>query len=252
MAFPILAVASFVGGLLGSSAQRRAEERARKQQLAWLQEYYGPSMRVRRQLEGKLGKESPLLAAQHQFALQDINQEEAAQLTGSEGYWKRMGNEGRARGEKWRLRGEATRARAEEALSYGQNQQQYKDYVMRMILGSGGPEGQAIGEVIRDRGAIQSSFLGQVGTGLGTFLGALDQGKKSTASALPAKKATAASATRSPVRSQTAIEDTPLLDRPTLDKELLPDTDRKPWRQRTAWRGPSSGRRWPRYLPARM
>jgi len=154
--------AQIVGGML----QARAGEKALQEQMAWLQQFYAPEMAARQQLMTRLGKESPLLAAQHTRRERQIRESAEARGAVERAIGRRTGV---ARtGALGRIEAEKEEALSQEALSYGERQQAEIDKVINSLLGRG-EAGPAISGVLGKMGEMETGVYGQIGEALGTY-----------------------------------------------------------------------------------
>jgi len=165
----------------GSFMQASAEQAALDEKLTWMKDYYAPELAARKNLMGKLGKESPLLAARHKENVRRVQQQEASAKALARGRAERLGTPGAGRYEAARVSASATDLLNKENLEYAQLQQEQLDRTIGALLGRG-EAGMAIAGAMGEKGAIGSSLIGDIGTALGGYTG-----KKSTAELNTAK-----------------------------------------------------------------
>lgn len=133
-------------GMLGSSAQKKKQDRLAKQMAESAQVASNKLMGFAtpllnqankgitnyadllfNQIGSQVGKESAILKAQHGTNLTNINRNKEGALANSLMNWQATGNAGRGRGEAIRINQNATEAANAENLGYGIGQQNYKD-----------------------------------------------------------------------------------------------------------------------------
>lgn len=149
------AALGIAGSLFGANrAQRAANQQANtileanQERTAMLRELAAPYEeaglygmdRLKALISGSLapavGRESPILAGEHQENLLGIGRDTGRQLAGSTRYWTGAGNVGRGRGEGLRIQRAGTDARNRENLRYGGLQEDYKDRALGRYQGA--------------------------------------------------------------------------------------------------------------------
>jgi len=147
--------------LLGGWLQAGSERRALQKQLAWLREFYAPEMAARKELMGRLGKVSPLLATQHERRERQIRERFAGREAAERAIGRRTGAE--RLGALGRIEAKREEALSSEALSYGERQQAEIDRVINALLGRG-EAGPAIAGVMREMGRVTQGIPEALGT----------------------------------------------------------------------------------------
>ena len=145
MAFPIAAVLGLAGSYFGAQAQKKAAEKqaaaiqaAANKQAATLRglaapykgllDYSLPATKslVDTQIMPTVGKEDPLLTAEHGMNLTGIGRGTNRALAKSKSYWTGTGNVGKLRGEQLAIGQSGVEATNRENLGYGTSQANYK------------------------------------------------------------------------------------------------------------------------------
>ena len=170
MPFPFMAsVAAAQAGMsyLNSASQRRAQRRY----MEYMKRLDAPRMKAQSFLAGKIGAESPRLAAAHRLSMQNIGQSAATQGASSRGFWKRSGNEARGRGESMQIEDAARRARNEASLGYAGAQEEYGMAPAYALAGGSMAAGMGAGQGILGQGQAGQDLLGDMSGILGSVTG---------------------------------------------------------------------------------
>ena len=142
------------------------------------------------QYGAQVGKNDPLLAAEHGQNVTDINRAKTRALLNSSRFWGVTGNAGRGRGEALRIGQTATETENRENLSYGGLQRDFRQQALDRWFGATGQlagiGGQGTNLAVHaagiQAGGVQtaagmkadaaSSLYGDIGAGLGSISGA--------------------------------------------------------------------------------
>ena len=206
MAFPWMAAIGLGGSIIGQNEQNQAARAYASQVRAsadlerkrildatapWTAagDYglTGLTNTISTQLAPKVGKQSDVLAGQHNISLSNIGRNERKALAESNLTWGSTGNQGKARGEALQIGDTTTQAANAENLGYGTAQENYKNTNLQNYLSaldSMASKGQsALGynvNAIRDVGSaydnaaqIEAGNKSDFGAGLGQAGGAL-------------------------------------------------------------------------------
>lgn len=178
-----LAELALAAKLYGSYAQASAERRALDERLAFLQQFYAPELAARQMLMARLGKESPLLAAQHERNVRRTKEKFAGLRAVEEAKAGRTGVE--RSGAIARLETMEQETLSAGATSYGEKQQALIDDVLEKLLGRGAA-GPMISEVMGQKGRISSELLGQIPEALVPYLEGLEPETPTATATTPA------------------------------------------------------------------
>jgi len=151
----------------GGRSQRRAQKRYQQ----YMEQLAAPTLKARSYLASQIGKESPLLAAAHRLNIQKIGQTEATQLSSSRGYFGRVGNPARGRGEAMRIKSGAMRLRNQASLGYASEQEQFGTRPAEILAGGSLAPAMEAGQGILGQGQATQDMLSDFSGILGSVTG---------------------------------------------------------------------------------
>ena len=120
-----------------------------------------------------VGTESPYIKAEHNINLGEIAKGEQAASQASSGYWNRVGDVGRGRGEQLRIAQAATETRNKENLTYGGTRETARQTALSQFVnalsglasqGQAGMQPAMMGAQAAYQGATQAALLRQQGS----------------------------------------------------------------------------------------
>jgi len=149
----------------------RSQKKTWREYMAYMKKLNAPTMQARSLLAGKIGQESPRLAAQHRLSMQNIGQGAATQAASSRGFWKAQGNVARGRGESMQIEDAARRARNQASLGYAGAQEEYGMAPAYALAGGSMAPGMAAGQGILGQGQATQDLLGDMSGILGSVQG---------------------------------------------------------------------------------
>jgi len=134
-----------------------------------------PALRstVMQNVAKNVGTESPYIKAEHNINLGEIAKGEQAASQASSGYWNRVGDVGRGRGEQLRIAQAATETRNKENLAYGGTRETARQTALSQFVnalsglasqGQAGMQPAMMGAQAAYQGATQAAQLRQQGS----------------------------------------------------------------------------------------
>jgi len=137
-------------------------------------EFALPALRsvIMQNVAKNVGTESPYIKAEHNINLGEIAKGEQAASAASSGYWNRVGDVGRGRGEQLRIAQAATETRNKENLAYGGTRESARQQALSQFVnalsglanqGQAGMQPAMMGAQAAYQGATQAAQLRQGG-----------------------------------------------------------------------------------------
>lgn len=138
-------------------------------------EFALPALRsvIMQNVAKNVGTESPYIKAEHNVNLGEIAKGEQAASAASSGYWNRVGDVGRGRGEQLRIAQAATETRNKENLAYGGTRESARQQALSQFVnalsglasqGQAGMQPAMMGAQAAYRGATDAASLRQQGS----------------------------------------------------------------------------------------
>ena len=173
-----------MGSLFGASQAADAQKEAADEQMQmaapYLQEAKLALPQLRALAQGyyapRVGKDNPLIAAQHQLSLGNIARAKRVGMANITHQFATTGNVGRSRGEQLRLANQLLQSQNQENLGYGQAQQAYRDStaaqyenILNALIGVGN-QGLSLGSsALQRQGNATAGFWDTFGKTLGSL-----------------------------------------------------------------------------------